>query len=933
MKKALLLALIVAATITSQAQTTILSEGFNVTSRTGTPPSGWTVTATGYNGGGCSSNISWEQVPSGGFVCVPSGGGNPLPSSHAGSGMAGYNSWDIDAGGVSELVTPVLDFSGLGTTTMTVWIYEDVTYNPGYDSLKIFVNTSPTSVGANSTMLYAGTPSYSTANFWTQYTFNIPTSYTGTTNYFIFRGVSAWRNDIYFDDVEVIRNPPTPCTGTPSSPNITSSAISIASPICSGATATINAVDPNFPTIGGITYQWEESSSASGPWTPVTTGTGGTTLSYTTAALSASAYYRMGALCVASGVTAYTSSYLVPVGAPQPGTITGPGSFCPGDDATYSVTNVTGTTYTWTIPSGWSGTSTSNSITVTPGSTAGTISVTATDACGTSIPRTLNIIQGTAPGTPLAIVGSATSCANSLVTFSIPTVTGATSYQWSFPSGWTASGATNTNTLTATTDASSGTVSVMAMNGCGTSAAQTFSVTVVTALANPGIIAGNPTPCSGGLYTYMINPVPAAASYQWVLPSGWSGTNTGTSIQVFPGTTGGTLSVTAYSPCATSPTASLSTTVLPSTTPSVTVAASSAIICENALVTFTATPVNGGTAPAYIWKKNGTLVFGTNNQYVDSKLQTGDVITTELASSEVCRTADTVTSNALSLTVTPEARPGISISSIPVITICAGTQVNFTTNITDGGTSPVYQWYINNIPQLAANAPFYSTPALANQDTVTVRLTSNAVCANLPSVMSNKVIATVNNRVTPTITATASSTTLVPGMPITFTAMQSGGGNTPGYQWRLNGVDIPGETAATYTTSTLINGDHVSVRLQSYDLCAQPSVVTSDDVVLTSTTSIARTGSWDGGVTLYPNPNSGNFTVSANWSTANIGKRVSVDVLNMFGQTLYHSEVAPDRTKWSYDVRLNESMAAGHYILRFTSTDGMRATIPFVINH
>jgi hypothetical protein len=930
MKKVLLLALVSIAALSANAQV-LLSQSFNVTARTATPPTGWTVSTTGgTNNGGCSSATTWEQIPSGGFTCSFAA---PSPTAHSGSGMAGFNSWDITQYTRSELVTPVLDFSALGTNTLTFWVYNYAGFYL-HDSIRVFVNTSPTSAGANSTMLFALDPVYNPSpTGWTQYSTTIPTAYTSTTNYIIFRGYSDYGYDVFFDDVDVTHFPPTPCSGTPAAPSITTAATSTATPICSGSTKSISAVDPNFPTIGGTSYQWEQSASASGPWTPVITGTGGTTLTYTTPALSTSTYYRFGVKCISSALTAYSSAYLVPVGAPQPSTITGNASFCPGDVVTYSVTNVSGNIYTWTLPAGWSGTSTTNSITVTPGTGAGTISVTTTNSCGTSIARTLNIVQGTAPGTPAAIVGSNTACANSLQTYSIPAVTGATSYQWTVPSGWVVSGSSTTNTLNVTTNSVNGTISVVAKNGCGNSPSQSLAITVVSSLANPGVINGNPTPCTGGLYTYFISPVPGAASYQWVLPSGWSGTNTGTSIQVFPGSTGGSLTVTAYSPCATSPTSALSTTVSPSTPPSVTVATSSSLICQNTPVTFTATAVNGGSSPTYIWKKNGTLVYGTGNQYVDSKLITGDVVTATLASSAVCRTSDSVTSTPTSLTVTPQAVPGISITSTPIITICAGTQVNFSTNITGGGTAPTYQWYINNNPMSGATSSAYSTSTLGNQDTVTVKLTSSALCAYVPFVMSNKVIATVNNKVSPSVTASASSTTPTPGMPITFTAMQSGGGSTPGYQWRLNGVDIPGETGSTYTTSRLIGGDHVSVRLQSYDPCAQPAYIESEDIVMESTTSIARTGAWDGGVTLYPNPNSGRFTVSANWSTANIGKRVSVDVLNMFGQTLYHSEVAPDRTKWSYDVRLNESMSTGHYILRLSTPDGMRATIPFVLNH
>src|SRR5436190_13700276 len=114
MRKLMLLSPLLFTGFALGAQTTILSESFNVTGRTTTPPTGWTVSGTGTNDNACSSSVVWEQVGSGGFFC----GGTPNPASHSGSGMAGYNSWDIYNGGKSELVSPALNFTGAGTFTL-----------------------------------------------------------------------------------------------------------------------------------------------------------------------------------------------------------------------------------------------------------------------------------------------------------------------------------------------------------------------------------------------------------------------------------------------------------------------------------------------------------------------------------------------------------------------------------------------------------------------------------------------------------------------------------------------------------------------------------------------------------------------------------------------------------------------------------------------
>ncbi|MBS1615142.1 MAG: hypothetical protein JST06_03390, partial [Bacteroidetes bacterium] len=566
MKKTVLLPLMLLLGTALQAQTTMLAEGFNVTARTATPPSGWTVSSsgTGYNdGGSCSSATTWEQVPSGGFSANCGAPGNPLPSSYLGSGMMGYNSWSITTPSATELVTPSLDFSAAGTYQLSVWIYQELNYNPGDDSLEIYVNTAASSAGSNSTLLWAGTPSYSSNSYWTNYLFNVPSTYTGTTNYFIFRGVTNYRNDIFFDSVTVIHNPPTPCTGTPLAPVMTTPVMSASSPICTGSSKTLTATDPNFPTIGGFNYQWQSAPSATGPWTTqstVTSITGGS-LSYA-ASPTTTTWYRLNILCVASTNSAATTPYQLFVGAPQPGAITGNASFCPGDTATYSVPTTGGTTYTWTLPSGWTGSSTTNSIKVTPNSTAGTLSVTATTACGTSVPQTKSIVAGTAPIIPGVINGNNSPCGSTNQTYTTSGSAMAISYTWNVPSGWSISSTANGGkSMTAVAGLGSGSITVTANNGCGSST-RSFAVNVISTLDTPSAITGNKTPCSGKVYTYSIRKVSGASSYVWTLPSGWSGSNTDTSIQVYPGNSGA-LSVTAYSPCATSPVSSTSITVQP----------------------------------------------------------------------------------------------------------------------------------------------------------------------------------------------------------------------------------------------------------------------------------------------------------------------------------------------------------------------------------
>ena len=349
-------------------------------------------------------------------------------------------------------------------------------------------------------------------------------------------------------------------------------------------------------------------------------------------------------------------------------------------------------------------------------------------------------------------------------------------------------------------------------------------------------------------------------------------------------------------------------------------------------MTFTATPTGGGSAPAYTFKKNGVAVFALGNAYTDNALANGDVVSVSMASSLPCVT-QAVAIDSIRMTVNPLIMPGININTIPPTVLCAGTALTFVTNSVCAGQNPAYQWYQNGLPIVGATSASYTSATLANADTLQVKLTSSVACAVAPFVFSNKVGLSITNIVVPAVTVSANpSGPVAPGTSVEFTATQSGGGATPGYQWIKNGVDIPNETGVAYTTSTLQNGDRISVRMQSYALCANPGVVTSRQLAMqVGATAVPSLSAWDGAITLYPNPTTGHFTISASWGMAHTGRRATLEVINALGQPVYRVALQPERREWSHDVWLNEALANGTYLLRISSEDGMRAALPFVL--
>ncbi|MEI6766812.1 MAG: hypothetical protein WCM76_14380 [Bacteroidota bacterium] len=120
------------------------------------------------------------------------------------------------------------------------------------------------------------------------------------------------------------------------------------------------------------------------------------------------------------------------------------------------------------------------------------------------------------------------------------------------------------------------------------------------------------------------------------------------------------------------------------TSPTVTIAGPAAgSICSGTSTLFTATIVNGGTAPSYKWKKNGVIVSGANAAtWVYTPPVNGEVITCVVTSNAACVTYTTATSNSYTVIVKTVAPTAASATASP-LQVCAGSNLTLTGTATD----------------------------------------------------------------------------------------------------------------------------------------------------------------------------------------------------------------------------------------------------------
>lgn len=268
-------------------------------------------------------------------------------------------------------------------------------------------------------------------------------------------------------------------------------------------------------------------------------------------------------------------------------------------------------------------------------------------------------------------------------------------------------------------------------------------------------------------------------------------------------------------------------------TPSVNITSNavSNTFCTGQAVTFTAVPVNGGTSPSYQWKLNGVNVGTNSPTYTNSSLNNNDKVTVVMTSNLPCVTANPVTSN--EITMLPGAAAASVSINTPATSICSGTTATFTATPVNGGTTPSYQWKLNEV-NTGTNSSTYSPAALVNGDKISVVMTSSIACAIPNPSTSNVVTMTVTQTASPSVSIVSQPSVPKTGNTVTFTATSQFGGTLPTYQWFKNGIAINGATSSTLTVANAFEGDFYSVKLTSSYTCATVAAAMSNFIYINS---------------------------------------------------------------------------------------------------
>ena len=364
---------------------------------------------------------------------------------------------------------------------------------------------------------------------------------------------------------------------------------------CSGATSAVY----NASASGATSFNWSVSG----------TGWSG---SSSTATITVNVGSGTGTIiCSAAGSCGHSTPDTITVnsgGTPSAPVVTSPSAICVGSSGAFTASAIGATSYHWSVSgTGWSGSSTTGSLTATAGSGVGQLVVSGINSCGTGAATTVNVTPANVPALPSITTPGSVPCSGSASITCNATSSGASSFVWTvLGSGWSGSG--STSSVVVTVGSGTGMVICHGANSCGAGAADTVNMSPGTL---PGAVIVTPPatlPCTG-IVTYNAASS-GATSFVWsVSGSGYSGSSSTSALSLTLGAGSGTIIVSGSNSCGNGPsdTVIVSHASLPSV-PSIDLGSS--LPCSGAISgTYIA---NSSGATSYVWGISGTGWSGSS---------------------------------------------------------------------------------------------------------------------------------------------------------------------------------------------------------------------------------------------------------------------------------------------------------------------------------
>ena len=113
--------------------------------------------------------------------------------------------------------------------------------------------------------------------------------------------------------------------------------------------------------------------------------------------------------------------------------------------------------------------------------------------------------------------------------------------------------------------------------------------------------------------------------------------------------------------------------------------------------------------------------------------------------------------------------------------------------------------------------------------------------------------------------------------------------------------------------------------------CAVPNFVTATAVIHPATVGVTNVASGLDNIDLFPNPNSGSFSIQGDMRNTDI-TGVTFQVYNLLGQLILADNATVQNTKLNKSFEIN-SIPDGVYLMNITGDEGQSKIIRFTVQH
>jgi hypothetical protein len=479
-------------------------------------------------------------------------------------------------------------------------------------------------------------------------------------------------------------------------------------------------------------------------------------------------------------------------------------------------------TYQWRRNSANIAGATSAAYTIASANTghAGTYDCVVTNPCGsvTSNPATLTV--NTAPSITTQ-PQSQSVCSGGSVTFTVAASGGGTlSYQWRRNSTNISGANSSAYTINPVNAGNAGNYDCVVTNACGTT---TSNVAVLTVNTAPTITTHpqSQSVCGGDSVTFTVAASGAGTlSYQWRFNSGnIPGANSSSyTINPVSGGNAGDYDCIVTNACG-STTSNIAVLTV-SAGPQISQQPQSQTVCTGGVATFSVVASGQGTL-TYQWRFNGGNIPGaSSSSYTINPVNAGNAGDYDCVIGSSCGSitsaAATLTVGANTITQQPQSQ-----------TVCEGQPASFT--VVAGGTpAPTYQWRRNTVNIPGANSATFAIAAVTSGDAGTYDCVLTNQCGSVTSEPATLTIGAGQSITQPP----QSLSNICQGSQATFTVTAPG---ATSYQWRFNGLPIPGATGSAHVIAAVTPAD-----AGSYDvICTGPC---GSSTSAPATLTVQRTG-------------------------------------------------------------------------------------------